>query len=53
MVCTYGTWLFAYTQLLSWKEGAKADSIRVVQLLEDAGAVPYCAATSTRMTEEN
>ena len=35
---TYGTWLFAYTQLLAWQETAGAESICVVQLLEDAGA---------------
>lgn len=36
---------FAYTQLHAWKETA-AESIRVLQLMEDAGAVLYCTATS-------
>ncbi|KAI0280905.1 hypothetical protein BGY98DRAFT_932346 [Russula aff. rugulosa BPL654] len=44
VVLTVTGW-FAYTQLHAWKETA-AESIRVLQLMEDAGALLYCTATS-------
>ena len=38
---------FTYTQLHAWQETAEAESIRVPQLVEEAGAVLHCAASSS------